>query len=670
MGSPLQKVLSGRRGKKGKALGLLAFFLLLSSYAGLLYGLPANRPVIWFPFVFSVLLIYSAVSFLKGRGIYRVPAFLAACLLVSGAADLTGMPEVRTAYVPLAVLAAASVGIGRLSAILISLAFLEAGRIFRGDPVEGFSIIGAAVAASLISHIFLSRGHRRTEALSSTIRTFRDGAIESLGTDGLMTQEAVMRERTDEEIAEVLETVKKTLAADGVHFFSVKEGFLVLRRSTEREQIEPSGEGLIQMCLNRRQPVSMGAGNWDYKTGYTRPSGAASVMAVPVLEGSFALGVLSADSQRVNAFGDEHIETLGLFARLLVRILNRVRIYSEIERSHQGLKVLHEESAGLMASLNVARLAQRITEGAYRIAPLKIVLLIKAERGYRAVKEIGLPSVEEKAFGIKNTLLEMAVKNRQHIYLSDLRDYSLPVLPFDAGAVGSAFMLPIFYERETVGILVLVSENRDSLTSYQIELLEVFGNQASTTLSNAKLHEKIEKMATTDGLTGLYNHRAFQEILGAELRRLDRFPRPLSLLLIDIDFFKKINDAFGHPAGDSVLRRVADIIRRTVREIDVPARYGGEEFAAVLVGTDPAGAKETAERLRTAIMKTDFRIEGKGIGVTVSIGVASVPSDALMKEGLVECADKALYKAKRSGRNMVVTWAETQTGQNGQNGEI
>jgi PleD family two-component response regulator len=183
----------------------------------------------------------------------------------------------------------------------------------------------------------------------------------------------------------------------------------------------------------------------------------------------------------------------------------------------------------------------------------------------------------------------------------------------------------------------MLSEKRDFLDTFQIGLLEILCNQAAISIANAKLHAEIEKLATTDGLTGLYNHRRFQEKLSDEFRRLNRYSSPVSLILADIDYFKKVNDTYGHPAG-------------------VPARYGGEEFAVILPGTEAEGAKNIAERLRRAVMDTTFSPDGKSLQVTISIGIATAPFDAKNKEELIERADKALYHAKHNGRNQTVIW--------------
>jgi diguanylate cyclase (GGDEF)-like protein len=174
------------------------------------------------------------------------------------------------------------------------------------------------------------------------------------------------------------------------------------------------------------------------------------------------------------------------------------------------------------------------------------------------------------------------------------------------------------------------------------------------------LHAEIETLATTDGLTGLYNHRRFQEKLSEEFKRLSRYSSPVSLILSDIDYFKKVNDTYGHPVGDLVLKGVSEIIREEIRDMDVPARYGGEEFAVILPGTDAEGVKNIAERLRKAVMDKTFFADDKSLKVTMSLGIATAPVDAKSKEELIEKADQALYNAKHSGRNRSVLWRSMQ----------
>jgi diguanylate cyclase (GGDEF)-like protein len=165
-------------------------------------------------------------------------------------------------------------------------------------------------------------------------------------------------------------------------------------------------------------------------------------------------------------------------------------------------------------------------------------------------------------------------------------------------------------------------------------------------------------MASTDGLTGLNNHRTFQERLQQEIERARRFDTPLSLLMIDIDRFKKFNDTYGHTNGDEVLKIIARILKDNVRSIDFVARYGGEEFAVILPQVDLEGALVVAERIRRSAENYELVFNGHKERVTLSIGVATYPDDASNREQLIDHADKALYLAKRTGRNRLCSFRE------------
>ncbi len=169
----------------------------------------------------------------------------------------------------------------------------------------------------------------------------------------------------------------------------------------------------------------------------------------------------------------------------------------------------------------------------------------------------------------------------------------------------------------------------------------------------AAYHEEIYRLTITDGLTGIANRRAFEETIKAEVRRSLRYARPLSLVMFDLDHFKKVNDTYGHMAGDYVLKAVASLVRSRLREEDAFARYGGEEFALLLPETSKAVAAQLAETIRAAIANTQFEFEDRLIPVTVSMGVAEVVPGLRTPHELVKAADARLYEAKHEGRNKV-----------------
>ncbi len=219
---------------------------------------------------------------------------------------------------------------------------------------------------------------------------------------------------------------------------------------------------------------------------------------------------------------------------------------------------------------------------------------------------------------------------------------------------GKPLAIPLGLDGRESGVLYLTPREAD-FSDEARELAHWLGSQASIALENARLHRLVERQANTDGLTELPNRRQFEEALEVEISRAERFGGSLALILGDLDDFKQVNDRYGHQAGDDVLQTFADILRATVREIDLPARYGGEEFAVLLPQTDLDGAHELAERLRRALAARPMSTHPGGlVAVTASFGVAAFP-DAPTPASLFASADEALYRAKRAGKNCVVS---------------
>lgn len=190
----------------------------------------------------------------------------------------------------------------------------------------------------------------------------------------------------------------------------------------------------------------------------------------------------------------------------------------------------------------------------------------------------------------------------------------------------------------------------------------LLGRSIRYAIERAQLMAAMRELAIRDELTGLYNRRQLSDMLSNEIERAYRYSHPMSLLMIDIDHFKLVNDTYGHPIGDAVLKWLADKVRDNVRSLDHPARYGGEEFAVILTETPGSGAMTVAESLRKAIGGKPFTFMGHGgtqvsIPLSISLGIASVPNDGADEHSLIASADQALYEAKRQGRNRTVHFA-------------
>lgn len=238
--------------------------------------------------------------------------------------------------------------------------------------------------------------------------------------------------------------------------------------------------------------------------------------------------------------------------------------------------------------------------------------------------------------------VQRANETRELVFSTDVVHDGLPQ---------SVVAVPMLGQDSPLGVIYARFQGRRSpLSEADERFLKVMASTAGTALRNAQLYEEMAHRARTDFLTDLPNHRFFQSTLSHELDRAKRHNHPLSLLIIDLDYLKEVNDKYGHPTGDVVIRTAGNCIRKNCRDIDFAARYGGEEFTVILPETPLTGAIEAAERIRAHIKDMPF----PGIGtITASIGVSNYPVNALDKEDLIRAADKALYRAKGSGRDRV-----------------
>ena len=222
---------------------------------------------------------------------------------------------------------------------------------------------------------------------------------------------------------------------------------------------------------------------------------------------------------------------------------------------------------------------------------------------------------------------------------------------------------PIHWGEEFLGIIDIMSYAPHRYTRTDMDMLGMFATQAAIAIRNARLYNQVEQIAVTDELTGLFNRRGFLQLGEREFERAVRFNRPLAALMFDLDHFKRVNDTYGHPAGDQVLRALTACFRQNTRGIDVVGRYGGEEFVLLLPETLLPEAVQIAERLRESIAALSVPVcpaNGDSsvvdVRITVSIGVAVVAPDIRKLSVLIELSDQAMYRAKASGRNCVVVW--------------
>ena len=260
-------------------------------------------------------------------------------------------------------------------------------------------------------------------------------------------------------------------------------------------------------------------------------------------------------------------------------------------------------------------------------------------------------------------LTDKILKSRKPMVINDTTSKKFFTNPLALKeGIKSMVCVPLSFKDDIIGILYVDDFSPRKFNKGELGLLSILSSFAAMSIDHARLHANTRKMAFTDGLTGLYNHRHFQEQMEREISRAGRYDESFSLLMLDIDDFKKLNDAHGHVFGDKVLKKLSEILKSSIRDSDTAARYGGEEFAVILPKVERQHAFVMAQRIRKQIKaKTAGMMRGKG-SLTVSLGISSYPADAKARLELIRKADKALYEAKRLGKDRVVDYRELTRG--------
>ncbi|MCR9165870.1 MAG: diguanylate cyclase [Nannocystaceae bacterium] len=406
---------------------------------------------------------------------------------------------------------------------------------------------------------------------------------------------------------------------------------------------------------------------------YQGPEPITDLCALPLLEGASLRGILCADRTGDEPFTDEESAVLQRAADHIRRVIEHERVFAAVERSKYEQEQFYRASEMLSEALTLEQVYEKTFAAVRAIASYDLAvvsavgpggeheaLAVDADAQDADFAELAA-SLRGHRWSDARSLVSMAVKNRHYMPATgELADPDGPL--FGAGMklpkAKSIIVLPLLRGEQVLGAITFVARRQAVFPSATREMLRVIGQHVAVSLQNARMYQSMETRATTDGLTGLTNHRAFQERLAQIHALAERTGQKYSVILTDIDHFKSINDTYGHPVGDQVLKRVASIFTGRARKVDTVARYGGEEFVLVLPDTDGKGAEQLANKLREEIGDQVMTSEHGTFKITISMGVAEFPLDGKDRLGLVEKADQALYYCKEHGRNCVRRWAE------------
>ncbi len=343
--------------------------------------------------------------------------------------------------------------------------------------------------------------------------------------------------------------------------------------------------------------------------------------------------------------------------RLLSLFNTLNRRTSELEKVHAQMEMVYENSRILAGILDFDQIVDEILKIGERVLDYPALgIMLKGPGGnliYRGRLIGGNKNIRLRAVSRKTMELAYKVINAGEpvrvVDLSARTDYE-PLLK----SACSVMLVPMETHGKTTGLLSAESPRPGAFVDRDEQFLSVLARSAAMALENSILHRKTEELTIIDDLTGVHNYRYFSAKIEEEKRRAARYDQPLSLIMVDIDWFKRFNDNYGHEVGNQVLIGLTNVIKRAIRDVDILCRYGGEEFIVILPQTVEREAFKIAERIRREVEQAEFGGAGiPSLRVTVSVGITSFPENRRSEEELINAVDQALYRAKGSGKNTV-----------------
>jgi diguanylate cyclase (GGDEF)-like protein len=385
-----------------------------------------------------------------------------------------------------------------------------------------------------------------------------------------------------------------------------------------------------------------------------------SALTVPLIEDQQGLGAVIFSFHQTHKFTPEEIGIAEEASSLVALALAKFKAVDAANRRAEEANTLRRAGVAISETLDLQEATTRLLEQLAFVLPhdsASVQLLHDGELEIIGGEGWDNPST---ILGVRfpipdNNPNTIVIQTRKPYLVHDTYEAFPNFRKISHAAhIRSWLGVPLIVHNKIIGLLAIDSREPDHFTADNIDLATAFAGQVAVAIENARLFEEVQRLAVTDGLTGLTNHRHFMALAQIEVQRSMRYKKDLSVMIFDIDHFKRVNDEYGHPIGDKVLCAVASLCKENLREADPVARYGGEEFVALILETPAAVARLVGERMRKAVEDLVVPTEKGNVHVTVSVGIAGLDGTVSSLDTLINRADQALYAAKSRGRNQVV----------------